>query len=74
MRTTLNLEDDIIAEVERRRRVDGTGLSETVNELIRIGLAQHDRARSLYEHRTASLGLRIDVSNIGEVLDLLDDA
>ena len=73
MRTTLNLDDDVVAEVERLRREEGFGLSEAVNALIRRGLAQ-PRRRTKYEHRSADIGLRIDVTDIGAVLDVLDEA
>lgn len=72
MRTTLKLDDDVVAELERLRRDEGLGLSEAVNVLIRRGLAQ-PRRRTEYEHRSADVGLRIDVTDIGAVLDVLDE-
>lgn len=72
MRTTFTLDDDVAAEVERLRREEGLGLSEAVNHLIRAGLAQPAR-RARYRHRSADLGLKVDVTDIGAVLDLLDD-
>ena len=71
MRTTVNLDDDVAAAVIQRRRESGMGLSETINTLVREGLAVPAPKRA-YVHRSAPLGLRTDVSNIGEVLDLLD--
>lgn len=73
MRTTFTLDDDVAAEVERLRREEGLGLSEAVNRLIRQGMARPPRSET-YEHRTASIGLKVDVTDIGQVLDLLDDA
>lgn len=73
MRTTFTLDDDVAAEVERLRRKEGIGISEAVNRLIRQGLAR-PRRRSRYEHRSAEVGLRVDVSDIGAVLDLLDES
>jgi hypothetical protein len=73
MRTTFTLDDDVAAEVERLRREEGLGLSEAVNRLIRQGMARPPRPET-YEHRTASIGLKVDVTDIGQVLDLLDDA
>jgi len=63
----------VVAEVERLRREEGLGISEAVNRLIRQGLAS-PRRRRRYEHRSADVGLRVDVSDIGSVLDLLDGA
>jgi plasmid stability protein len=39
MRTTLTLDDDVAAALERRRRERGTGLKAEVNALLRAGLA-----------------------------------
>lgn len=64
--------DDVSAEMDRLRRDEGLGPSEALNTLARRGMAAaHSRPRP-YEHRSADLGLRIDVSDIGAVLDLLD--
>jgi Arc/MetJ family transcription regulator len=73
MRTTLKLDDDVVAEVERLRREEDLGLSEAVNVLIRRGMGR-PRRRTKYEHRSADVGLRIDVTDIGAVLDILDEA
>lgn len=72
MRTTLTLADDVAAEVERLRREEGLGLSAALNLLARRGMVASQEAAP-YVHRTADLGLKVDVSNIGEVLDLLDE-
>jgi metal-responsive CopG/Arc/MetJ family transcriptional regulator len=71
MRTTVSLDDDVTAAVDRLRRERGVGLSEAVNELIRRGL-QAPRRRTVFRQRTTALGLRVDVSNVAEALDLLD--
>lgn len=73
MRTTFTLDDDVAAEVERLRRAEGIGLSEAVNRLIRQGLARPP-TREPYVHRSADVGLMVDVADIGAVLDLLDGA
>ena len=39
MRTTLTLDDDVAAALERRRRERGTGLKAEINALLRAGLA-----------------------------------
>ncbi len=72
MRTTFTLDNDVAAEVERLRRQEGLGLSEAVNRLARAGMATPVTRRS-YVHVTAPLGLKVDITNIAEVLDLLDD-
>ena len=71
MRTTFTLDDDVAAAVERLRREEGIGVSEAVNRLIRAGMVEPKR-RTVYRHRAADLGLRVDVTDIGAVLELLD--
>lgn len=73
MRTTLTLDDDVTAAVERLRREEGLGLSEAVNRLIRAGLAAPEK-RATYRHRGVDLGLKIDVTDIGSVLEILDES
>jgi metal-responsive CopG/Arc/MetJ family transcriptional regulator len=73
VRTTVNLDDDVAQEVERLRRERGLGLSEAVNELARSGMSvRRTRARKRFRQSTSAVGMRIDVSNIGDVLDVLD--
>lgn len=71
MRTTLSLDDDVAAAVQRLREERHIGLSDAVNELIRAGLAAPGR-RTAFRQRTASLGLRIDVSSVADALERLD--
>ena len=72
MRTTVTLADDVAAAVDALRRERGIGLSEALNDLARRGLVSGGGARGAYVHAPRDLGLRIDATNIGEVLDLLD--
>jgi hypothetical protein len=71
MRTTVEFDDDTGAAVERLRREAGLGVSEAVNELIRRGLLPTGE-RPPFVQQTHSLGLKIDVSNVAEALDLLE--
>ena len=71
MRTTVNLDDDVTVEIERLRRERGLGVSEAVNQLARAGMRQKPR-RTPFRQRTASLGLKVDVSNVAEALEQLD--
>jgi hypothetical protein len=71
MRTTVEFDADTAKAVERIRADEGLGVSEAVNALIRRGLlAQPERAP--FVPRTHALGLRIDVSNVADALDLLE--
>ena len=71
MRTTVDLDDDTAAEVQRLRS-EGHGLSQAVNELIRRGMLHRGDAVEPFVARTRPLGIRIDVSNVGDALDLLE--
>jgi ribbon-helix-helix CopG family protein len=71
MRTTLSLDDDVAAAVQRLREERNLGLSEAVNELVRAGLAVRPQ-RKAFRQRTANLGLRIDVSSVADALEHLD--
>ena len=71
MRTTLTLDDDVATELERLRRDEGIGMSEAANRLIRAGILKRPAARR-YRHVGANVGIKVDVGDIGAVLDLLD--
>ncbi|MDN5762546.1 MAG: CopG family transcriptional regulator [Microlunatus sp.] len=71
MRTTIEFEADTTKAIERLRREDGRGVSEAVNELIRRGL-NAPSSTPTFVQRTRPLGLKLDVSNIGEVLEVLE--
>jgi hypothetical protein len=71
MRTTVTLEPDVVAELERLRREKGLGPSEAVNFLVRQGMRVKPE-RKPFVNMSDALGAKIDVANVGEVLDLLD--
>jgi len=72
MRTTVRLDPEVAAAAERLRRQRHIGLGEAVNELARAGLARTEGSKP-FRQRTASVGLRIDVANVAEALELLDE-
>lgn len=73
VRTTVVIDSDVAAEVNRLRG-QGLGVSEALNLLARRGMAAQTSAPGTrYRHRTAHIGLKVDVSNVADVLDLLDD-
>lgn len=73
MRTTVELDSDTKAAVHELRREHGLGVSEAVNELIRRALLAAPRAAP-FVARTRSLGLRIDVSNVADALEVIEGA
>ena len=71
MRTTVALDDDVAAAVERIRTERGLGLSEAVNELARRGMTAKP-GRHAFRQRTANLGSGLDIRNVAEALEELD--
>lgn len=66
--------DDVFAELERLRREEGLGPSEALNLLARRGMRRTTGTpRPAYVHSAEPLGLRVDVSDIGAVLELIDE-
>jgi hypothetical protein len=72
VRTTVTLDSDVAAEIERLRHA-GMGLSQALNMLARRGIAKDSSAAVKYQHRTSKIGLKVDVTNIADVLSLIDD-
>ncbi len=71
MRTTVSLDDDVAAAVQRLRAERNIGLSEAVNELARAGLAVPSQ-RTRFVQRSFPMGARIDVTNVGDALEYLE--
>jgi hypothetical protein len=71
MRTTVQLDDDVTAALERLREAENIGVSEALNRLVRMGLAA-PKARARFTQRSEPLGLRIGVDDIAEALELLE--
>lgn len=71
MRTTVLLDDDTAAAVQKLRREQDKGVSEAMNELIRRGLRDSPR-RERFVQRTFDLGLKINVSNVGDAIETLE--
>ena len=72
MRTTVVLEPDTAAAIDALRREQGLGVSEAVNELIRRGLLAQVPAEARFEQRTYHLGLKMDVSNVADAIEVLE--
>lgn len=71
MRTTVTFDDDTAAAVNQLRTELGIGVSAAVNELLRKGLGR-PAAVEPFVQQTSAGNARMDVTNIAEVLDLLD--
>jgi Arc/MetJ family transcription regulator len=70
-RTTISLDDDVLAAVKRLRRIRSIGLSQAVNELVRAGLSQRI-ATPRFKQSSRSLGSRVDVTNVADALELVE--
>jgi hypothetical protein len=72
MRTTVNLDPDVAAAAEQLRIEKHIGLGAAVNELARTGMQHRPQRRKFRVHAT-KMGAKIDLTNIGDVLELLDE-
>lgn len=76
MRTTLTLNDDVVALIERVRNASGRSLKATTNEALRLGLT--DMLRSAgptrgYRTRSVDLGPSL-VGSLDDVAEVLGSA
>ncbi|HEV3160702.1 MAG TPA: ribbon-helix-helix protein, CopG family [Xanthobacteraceae bacterium] len=77
MRTTLTLDDDVAATLERLRRNRRVGRKQLINEALRRGLKEMGTRRGPRQPvrtRTVALGrLRVSsIDNIGEALAIVE--
>ncbi|MEW6300434.1 MAG: CopG family transcriptional regulator [Thermodesulfobacteriota bacterium] len=77
MRTTLTLDDDVAALLERLRRARGASLKDLVNEALREGLRRMTappRKRVPFHTESMDLGhcLLGNVDNVAEVLAMAE--
>jgi len=73
MRTTLTLDDDVAAVLNRLRRMRKVSLKQLVNDALRAGLQQLSvpkRQRKLYRTPAVSIG-RCLVGSLDDVADVL---
>lgn len=73
MRTTITLHPDVEAAIVQIRKRRGIGLSDAVNELVRLGLKSQKKTSQRFEQTTYSMKAKLDVTNVAEVLSLLDE-
>ena len=73
MRTTLTIDDDVAAELERLRRTRDARMKDLVNDALRLGLREMtERPKRKKPSRTRSFDggrlLVASIDNIGELL------
>lgn len=71
MRTTVEFDEDTAKALAQVRRDTGMGVSEAVNHMVRRGLLV-EMEGTPFVQQTHSLGLKIDVSNVVDAIDLLE--
>lgn len=73
MRTTITLEPDVAALVERTMRERGLSFKQTVNDAIRAGLSG-ENSRRRFRQRTFAMGEpRVDLTKALELAGQLED-
>ena len=76
MRTTVTLDDDIAARLDREMRRSGKSFKETLNEALRQGLAHRRQAASaerfVVQARRLGTIPGLDYSNIGDLLEVAE--
>jgi hypothetical protein len=73
MRTTLTIDDDVAAELDRLRKVRDVGLKEIVNAALRCGLREMTsppKRRRPFRTRPFDPG-RVLIDNVDSVADVL---
>jgi hypothetical protein len=77
MRTTLTIDDDIVAMIERLRRSRDTSLKEIINEALRRGIKEMStptKRRGTFRTRSVDLGtLQVpSLDNVAEVVAIAE--
>lgn len=73
MRTTITIDDDVVAKLKAEMRKTGASFKEVVNESIRKGLSKKPQARELFEVDAKPLGNRPGI-NYDSFVELLEQA
>jgi hypothetical protein len=69
----VDLDEDTAKAVEQLRRDEGISVSKAVNALIRRALLPRPPVGvGMFGQQTHALGLKIDVSNVAEPLEVLE--
>jgi hypothetical protein len=75
MRTTITLDDDVLARINKEMRRSGKSFKQTVNEFLRIGLSMRREFATAgpFKVRAYPMGLRPGLSG-DRISDLLEEA
>lgn len=72
MRTTLDLDPAVLAELKRRREVEGKPLGVIASELLQQALATAPSGRSDFTWQSQALELRVDIEDKDALWRALD--
>jgi len=76
MRTTVTLDDDVAAQLEREMRRTGKSFKRALNDSLRAGLALRKSAALpapfVVEARALGLVPGLDYANVGELLEVAE--
>ncbi len=76
MRTTLTLDDDVATQLKTQSRRTGRSFKQTVNEVLRSGLAQQVRVKKEkpFKIHTKAMGVHpgLDYDHISRLLDEIE--
>jgi hypothetical protein len=76
MRTTLTIDDDVAASLERLRKTRRASLKDLINEALRRGIRDmtaRPKPREPFRTRTVDLGeVLVPVDNVGEALAIAE--
>lgn len=76
MRTTLTLDDDVVARLKAEMRQSGRSFKETLNDILRLGLSVHGapKPRERFQVKARPLGLHpgLNYDNVSELLEQLE--
>jgi hypothetical protein len=76
MRTTVTLDDDVAAQLEREMRKSGKSFKRAVNDALRAGFAARQRAAAVppFVVEARELGIRpeLDYANVAELLEVAE--
>lgn len=74
MRTTVRIDDDLLAQLKQRARAEGISLTELLNRVLRAGLEAKRPKRRPVQIRTVEMGApRIDLDRALRVAAALED-
>jgi hypothetical protein len=76
VRLTLTIDDDLAAEINRRRRQQDASLKKVVNDALRLGLCAQEtppKPKQPFRMKTYDMGEQlIPLDNVAEAISLLE--